>query len=81
MGATASHHSPDHPPTRALHVLRVIPGSPAADAGVQVFFDFIVGIDGFSHGTNVSISDYPFPLYPTKLSHSEYRHSQLRNRG
>ncbi|KAG9026575.1 hypothetical protein FRB95_008697 [Tulasnella sp. JGI-2019a] len=47
MGTAASHSaSPDAPPSRALHVLRVIPGSPASLAGIQVFFDFIVGIDG-----------------------------------
>lgn len=46
MGATSSHPSSDEPPKRALHVLRVIPGSPASLAGIQVFFDFIVGIEG-----------------------------------
>ncbi|CDZ98340.1 Golgi reassembly stacking protein GRASP65, contains PDZ domain [Phaffia rhodozyma] len=32
--------------TKALHVLRVAEQSPAAEAGIQPFFDFIVGIDG-----------------------------------
>ncbi|KAG8956501.1 hypothetical protein FRC03_010775 [Tulasnella sp. 419] len=46
MGAAASHPEGDQPPSQALHVLRVTPGSPASLAGIQVFFDFIVGIDG-----------------------------------
>jgi hypothetical protein len=58
MGATASHPSPDNPPSRALHVLRVVPGSPAAVAGIQVFFDFVVGIEGYSHGLDVSYSNF-----------------------
>ncbi|QRV86534.1 GRASP55/65 PDZ-like domain protein [Ceratobasidium sp. AG-Ba] len=49
MGATAS--SPNAtsstlPPRRALHVLRVAPGSPAADTDITPFFDFVVGVRG-----------------------------------
>ncbi|KAG8903413.1 hypothetical protein FRC01_009206 [Tulasnella sp. 417] len=47
MGAASSHPiDGDTPPKTALHVLRVIPGSPASLAGIQVFFDFIIGIEG-----------------------------------
>lgn len=47
MGAAPSHPvDGDTPPKTALHVLRVIPGSPASVAGIQVFFDFIIGIEG-----------------------------------
>ncbi|KAG8750105.1 hypothetical protein FRC12_013075 [Ceratobasidium sp. 428] len=49
MGATASSPSTAHstlPPRRALHVLRVAPGSPAADTDITPFFDFVVGVQG-----------------------------------
>ncbi|KAG9120787.1 hypothetical protein FRC07_003575 [Ceratobasidium sp. 392] len=49
MGTTASSPSTAHstlPPRRALHVLRVAPGSPAADTDITPFFDFVVGVQG-----------------------------------
>jgi len=33
------------PPPKALHILRVSPGSPAAQTDIDPFFDFVVGID------------------------------------
>jgi hypothetical protein len=33
------------PPSKALHILRVSPGSPAAQTDIDPFFDFVVGID------------------------------------
>lgn len=51
MGANTSQNAiPDenHPPSRALHILRVTPGSPASDTELEPFFDFIVGIEGDS---------------------------------
>ncbi|TFL02329.1 GRASP55/65 PDZ-like domain-containing protein [Pterulicium gracile] len=32
--------------SRALHVLRVTPGSPASQTNIEPFFDFIIGFDG-----------------------------------
>lgn len=48
MGVSSSSLDSDgpSPPSKALHVLRVAPGSPAADTDIQPFFDFVVGIDG-----------------------------------
>lgn len=49
MGATASTPTAGHsslPPRRALHVLRVAPGSPAANTDITPFFDFLVGVRG-----------------------------------
>lgn len=50
MGAQESHlASPSDPnsrPLRAYHVLRVAESSPASEAGIEPFFDYIVGIDG-----------------------------------
>jgi len=51
MGANASQNAiPDHnhPPSRALHILRVTPGSPASNTDLEAFFDFIIGIEGDS---------------------------------
>ncbi|ELU44707.1 GRASP55/65 family domain-containing protein [Rhizoctonia solani AG-1 IA] len=42
----ASNSTSNAPPRRALHVLRVAPGSPAADTDISPFFDFLVGIKG-----------------------------------
>ncbi|KZP31518.1 hypothetical protein FIBSPDRAFT_945044 [Athelia psychrophila] len=44
MGAGQS-TAQDHPPTRALHVLRVTPSSPASETTIEPFFDFVVGYD------------------------------------
>ncbi|KAK4056394.1 hypothetical protein OIO90_002537 [Microbotryomycetes sp. JL221] len=40
---------------QAFHVLRVADGSPAADAGVDPFFDFLVGVNGQALGDDVDI--------------------------
>lgn len=45
MGAGQS-TSQAHPPTRALHVLRVTPSSPASETTIEPFFDFVVGFEG-----------------------------------
>lgn len=42
----ASNSTPNTPPRHALHVLRVAPGSPAADTDITPFFDFVVGVKG-----------------------------------
>ena len=39
------------PPSKALHVLRVSPGSPAAQTDIDPFFDFVVGIDNDERGS------------------------------
>ncbi|KAL7416679.1 GRASP55/65 PDZ-like domain-containing protein [Mrakia frigida] len=46
MGNAASSNSGLAATDKALHVLRVAEGSPAAEAGIEPFFDFIVGIEG-----------------------------------
>lgn len=48
MGVGQSAVTGSQPPTRALHVLRVTPSSPASQANIEAFFDFIVGFDGDS---------------------------------
>ncbi|KAF8312545.1 hypothetical protein DL93DRAFT_2098268 [Clavulina sp. PMI_390] len=48
MGASASHPTDNDavlPPVRALHVLRVTPGSPASHTDIEPFFDFVVSVD------------------------------------
>src|SRR5882724_4232804 len=45
MGAGQS-TSHSHPPTLALHVLRVTPSSPASETSIEPFFDFVVGFEG-----------------------------------
>lgn len=45
MGAGQS-TSQVHPPSRALHVLRVTPSSPASKTNIEPFFDFVVGFEG-----------------------------------
>jgi Peripheral Golgi membrane protein len=47
MGAGQS-TTEDHPPSRALHVLRVTPSSPASQTTIEPFFDFVVGFEGDS---------------------------------
>jgi hypothetical protein len=44
MGAGQS-TSHSHLPTRGLHVLRVTPSSPAFQANIEAFFDFVVGFE------------------------------------
>ncbi|ESK95795.1 golgi reassembly stacking protein 2 [Moniliophthora roreri MCA 2997] len=55
MGAGQS-TSQAHPPSHALHVLRVTPSSPASQAAIEPFFDFIVGFEGDSLSSNSNIS-------------------------
>lgn len=38
----------NQPPSRALHVLRVTPSSPAAQTNIEPFFDFVIGFEGSS---------------------------------
>ncbi|KAJ7600964.1 GRASP55/65 PDZ-like domain-containing protein [Mycena floridula] len=51
MGAGQS--SQNHPPSRALHVLRVTPLSPASHTTIEPYFDFVVGIEGDSLSQNI----------------------------
>ncbi|KAF6757526.1 GRASP55/65 PDZ-like domain-containing protein, partial [Ephemerocybe angulata] len=37
-----------HIPSKALHVLRVTPSSPASETDIEPFFDFVVGFEGDS---------------------------------
>ena len=55
MGAGQSNTSHTHPPSRALHVLRVTPSSPASETTIDPFFDFIVGFEGDSLATQSNI--------------------------
>ncbi|KAG6813583.1 hypothetical protein H0H92_009627 [Tricholoma furcatifolium] len=48
MGASQSSTSEHHPPSKALHVLRVTPSSPASQTSIEPFFDFVVGFEGDS---------------------------------
>ncbi|KAF9454775.1 hypothetical protein P691DRAFT_198348 [Macrolepiota fuliginosa MF-IS2] len=58
MGAGQS-TSQAHPPPRGLHVLRVTPQSPASQANIEPFFDFVVGFEGdsFSSDNNINASE------------------------
>ena len=46
MGAGQSLSSQHQPPSKALHVLRVTPSSPASKTTIEPFFDFVVGFEG-----------------------------------
>lgn len=46
MGAGQSLPSQNQPPSKALHVLRVTPSSPASKTDIEPFFDFVVGFQG-----------------------------------
>ena len=49
MGQTTSTSSAAQPfPSLALHCLRVAESSPAAQAGIEPFFDYLVGVEGAS---------------------------------
>lgn len=54
MGAGQS-TSQIHPPSRALHVLRVTPSSPASRTTIEPFFDFVVGFEGADSLSNENI--------------------------
>ena len=46
MGASQSVEEEAPLSTKGYHILRVSPGSPADDAGLEPFFDYLVGING-----------------------------------
>jgi hypothetical protein len=54
MGAGQS-TSQFHPPSRALHVLRVTPLSPASKTTIEPYFDFVVGFEGDSLSSDHNI--------------------------
>ena len=56
MGATQS-TSHAHPPSRALHILRVTPSSPASRTNIEPFFDFVVGFEGDTLSSGVDVSE------------------------
>ncbi|KAE9394899.1 hypothetical protein BT96DRAFT_169581 [Gymnopus androsaceus JB14] len=58
MGAGQS-TSEAHPPSQALHVLRVTPSSPASQTNIEPFFDFIVGFEGdsLSSHSNIDVNE------------------------
>ncbi|KAK1236236.1 hypothetical protein PQX77_000524 [Marasmius sp. AFHP31] len=61
MGASQStSQEGHHPPSRALHVLRVTPSSPASQASIEPFFDFIVGFDDPSISSSTSANSSIF---------------------
>ncbi|EJD45078.1 hypothetical protein AURDEDRAFT_165950 [Auricularia subglabra TFB-10046 SS5] len=51
------------PPSVALHVLRVAPGTPVSQASLELFFDFIVGVSGF----DASAADITQDAVPDEL--------------
>ncbi|GAA5982163.1 hypothetical protein JCM5350_003477 [Sporobolomyces pararoseus] len=52
--SSSSSHDPSLPAnTVAFHVLRVAENSPAANAGLDPFFDFIVGVNGTQLGEDI----------------------------
>lgn len=57
MGAGQSTAS--HVPSRALHVLRVTPSSPASETTIEPFFDFVIGFkgDSFEEHTTIDASE------------------------
>ncbi|KIY44780.1 hypothetical protein FISHEDRAFT_67328 [Fistulina hepatica ATCC 64428] len=60
MGAGQS-TSQNHPPSRALHVLRVTPASPASRTDIEPYFDFIAGFEGDTpspHDIDVSVLEH-----------------------
>jgi hypothetical protein len=57
MGAGQSSHSQAQPPSRALHVLRVTPSSPASQTDIEPFFDFIVGFEGDMMSSQIDASE------------------------
>lgn len=57
MGQTSSTSSAQPFPKVALHCLRVADHSPAAYAGIQPFFDYLVGVDLLHRRQSVSGED------------------------
>lgn len=54
MGAGQSTQTGAAPPSRALHVLRVTPLSPASLTNIEPFFDFVVGFDSDDASSSTS---------------------------
>lgn len=57
MGAGQSLPSQNQPPSKALHVLRVTPSSPASKTDVEPFFDFVVGFQGDALTNNLDAAE------------------------
>lgn len=57
MGAGQSLPSQNQPPSRALHVLRVTPSSPASKTDIEPFFDFVVGFQGDALTNNLDATE------------------------
>lgn len=53
MGAGQSLPSQNQPPSKALHVLRVTPSSPASKTTIEPYFDFVVGFEGDAQINNI----------------------------
>ena len=57
MGAGQSLPSENQPPSKALHVLRVTPSSPASNTNIEPFFDFVVGFQGDTLTNNLDAAE------------------------
>ena len=57
MGAGQSLPSENQPPSKALHVLRVTPSSPASNTNIEPFFDFVVGFQGDALTNNLDAGE------------------------
>ena len=57
MGAGQSLPSQNQPPSKALHVLRVTPSSPASNTDIEPFFDFVVGFQGDALTNNLDAAE------------------------
>jgi hypothetical protein len=57
MGAGQSLPSQNQPPSKALHVLRVTPSSPASKTDIEPFFDFVVGFQGDASINNLDAAE------------------------
>lgn len=57
MGAGQSLPSQNQPPSKALHVLRVTPSSPASKTDIEPFFDFVVGFQGDALTSNLDAAE------------------------
>lgn len=55
MGAGQSTDASSQTPSRALHVLRVTPSSPASQTSIEPFFDFVVGHQGDNFSANKTV--------------------------
>ena len=57
MGSGQSLPSQNQPPSKALHVLRVTPSSPASKTDIEPFFDFVVGFEGDALTNNLDAAE------------------------